>query len=83
MEYISATDARDNFASIINQAQKEPVIIQRQNRDVAVMISPEEFDKLRRIKIEELDRICERASAYAKAQGLTEEKLSQLLADES
>ena len=83
MQYISATDARASFSDVIAAAQKQPIVIQRQNKDVAVMISPQEYEKLRHIKLKEIDDLCKRASAYAKEQGLTEEKLAELLADES
>lgn len=79
MEYISATEARSIFSELLDKAQNEPIIIRRQHKDVAVMISPQEYSRLRRIKTEELDRICERASAYAASQGMTEEMLDSLL----
>ena len=83
MEYISASDARAAFSDVIDAAQKQPVMIQRQNKDVAVMISPEAYEKLRGLDQKKFEDICDRASAYAKSQGLTEEILAELLADES
>jgi PHD/YefM family antitoxin component YafN of YafNO toxin-antitoxin module len=38
---ISATDAKQPFAAVIDAAQREPVRIRRQNRDVAIIMSPE------------------------------------------
>ncbi len=83
MQYISTTDARATFTDVIAWAQKEPVMIRRQSKDVAVVISPEEYEKLRWIKAGELDDICVRASAYAKQQGLTDETLARLLVPEN
>ena len=83
MQYISTTDARAAFSDIIATSAREPVVIQRQNKDVAVMISPEEYEKLRQIHLQRIDDLCRRASAHAKKMGLTEEKLAELLADES
>lgn len=83
MQYISATEARATLSHLIDQAQKEPVVIRRQQKDVAVMISPAEYQKLRGIQVQELDEICMRASDYARQQGLTEARLAQLLSDES
>jgi prevent-host-death family protein len=83
MQYISASNARAAFSDVIAKAQKEPVMIQRQHKNVAVMISSEEYEKLRRVRTRELDDLCRRASAYAKKQGLSEKKLAALLADES
>ncbi len=83
MQYISTTDARADFAAVIAAAQQEPVVIQRQRKDVAVMISPEDYAKLRKVNGAKFDDVCRRASEYAKQMGLTEEKLAELLADES
>jgi prevent-host-death family protein len=45
MNYISATDAKNRFGELLEQARKEPVHVQRNGRDVAVVISPEEFER--------------------------------------
>jgi prevent-host-death family protein len=44
MKTIAATDAKNRFGELIDMAQSEPV--QRQGRDVAVVLSPEEFRRL-------------------------------------
>ncbi|HEY1799498.1 MAG TPA: type II toxin-antitoxin system Phd/YefM family antitoxin [Terriglobales bacterium] len=46
MRTISATDAKQGLASLINVAQSEPVMIRRQNRDVAVIMSIAEYKKM-------------------------------------
>ncbi len=81
MQIISANDA-PSLASILDIVRREPVTIQERKKDVAVMISPADYKKLRAVKSKELMETCERASAYAKSQGLTEEKLAQLLAED-
>jgi prevent-host-death family protein len=83
MTTISATEAKQRFAVVIDTAQREPVHIQRHERDVAVVISPQDYEELRRFRVQELLRLTERTSAYAEAQGMTDELLEQLLADES
>ena len=83
MQYISATDAKQRLAALLDAAQREPVVIRRQNRDVAVVLSPREYDRLRALNLAEFDRLCERVSATAQANGLTEAKLAELLADGS
>lgn len=40
---ITATKAKTSFAELIDCARKEPVTITRNNRPVAVMVSPEEY----------------------------------------
>jgi antitoxin Phd len=82
MRYVSATDAKQRLAALIDAAQREPVMIRRQNRDVAVLLSPQEYDRLRALNTEEFQRFCDRIGERAAAQGMTEEKLAETLADE-
>lgn len=81
MKAVSATEAKQRFAAVIDAAQREPVRIRRQNRDVAVIMSPEEYDRIRGANVDELDRLCERVSKQAAERGLTEEILTELLKD--
>jgi prevent-host-death family protein len=83
MNTISATEAKQKFAALLDTAQREPVRIQRHERDVAVIVSPLEYEELRRLRVQELIRITERSGQYAASQGMTDELLEQLLADES
>jgi prevent-host-death family protein len=83
MQYISATEARATFSDVIAAAQKQPVVIRKQDKDVAVIISPQDYEKLRKVKVQQLKNTMSRAGAYAKKQGMTPEILEQLLADES
>jgi len=55
------------------------VVVRRQNRDVVVVMSPEEYDRIRGANIAELNRLCERVSERAAARGLTDEVLDDLL----
>jgi prevent-host-death family protein len=43
---LTATDAKNRFGELIDMAQAGPVRVQRQGRDVAVVLSPEEFRRL-------------------------------------
>ena len=81
MKIVSATDAKQRFAALIDAAQHEPVCVRRQNRDVAVILSAEEYDRIRGANVEELDRLCERVSRQAAERGLTDAILSDLLKD--
>jgi prevent-host-death family protein len=81
MKTVSATDAKQRFAAVIDAAQREPVRIRRQNRDVAVIVSAEEYDRIRGLNNAELKRLCERVSEQAAARGLTDEILADLLKD--
>ncbi|MEQ1769082.1 MAG: type II toxin-antitoxin system Phd/YefM family antitoxin [Devosia sp.] len=46
MNYMSATDAKNRFGELLEEARKGPVHVQRNGRDVAVVVSPEEFERL-------------------------------------
>jgi len=46
MTAISATDAKLKLATLLNQAQRGPVMIRRNHRDVAVMLSATEYRRL-------------------------------------
>ena len=81
MRYVSATDAKQAFAEVLDAAQREPVTIRRQKRDVAVVLSVAEYEKLTRLNVEEFQRFCDQVGERAAARGLTEEKLADLLAD--
>jgi prevent-host-death family protein len=83
MQYVSATDAKQTFSAVLDTAQREPVVIRKQNRDVAVMISMRDFERLRRINIEEFRRFRENISKEVAAKGLTEDKLNELLASDT
>ncbi|OJZ19801.1 MAG: prevent-host-death family protein [Thiobacillus sp. 65-29] len=81
MRTVTATEAKQEFAKLIEAAAKEPVVITRQKRDVAVVMSAREYERLTRLNVAEFQRFCDEVGERAKAAGLTEEKLAELLAD--
>jgi prevent-host-death family protein len=46
MAEISATDAKNRFGEVLETVRKEPVRIQKNGRDVAVVLSAEEYTAL-------------------------------------
>jgi len=43
---ITATLAKTEFASLIDNARREPITVTRNQRAVAVVLSPEEYERL-------------------------------------
>lgn len=82
MRVVSATDAKQQLGAVIDAAQREPVVIRRQKRDVAVVLSKAEYDRLRALNIAELETLCDSIADRARARGLTEERLADILADD-
>jgi prevent-host-death family protein len=46
MAAITATDAKNKFGQVLEMAQAEPVRIQKNGRDVAIVLSPEQYSAL-------------------------------------
>jgi prevent-host-death family protein len=77
---ISATAAKQRFAALLDAAQRGPVRIQRHERDVAVLVSPGDYELLRQIRAQELTQLADKMSRYAASQGMTDEELQKRMA---
>ena len=82
MQTISATQAKQKFAALLDTAQREPVRIQRHERDIAVLVSAEDYARMSGNQWAEFDRLMDIASAQAEANGFTEKDLEEILANE-
>jgi prevent-host-death family protein len=83
MRYVSATDAKQRLAALLDAAQHEPVVIRRQKRDAVVVLSPREYDRLLAVAAADFQQFCDRVASQAATRGLTESKLNRLLTDEA
>jgi len=54
MHSVSAHDAKARFGQLLDTARREPVVIERHGRAVAVVLSKEEFDALYAMKLEHM-----------------------------
>lgn len=79
MQIVSASEAKQTFAAVIDKAQREPVIIRKQNRDVAVIMSMEDYQRLTMANIQEFQQFRKNMGLKAQERGLTEDKLNELL----
>ena len=46
MSNVSVADARNNFSEIITQSQTEAVFIERRGQQAAVLVSPEQYERM-------------------------------------
>jgi prevent-host-death family protein len=81
MKYFTANEAKQSFGQVMETAQREPVFIKKHNRPTAVVISAQEYDRMRNINIGEFTRFCDEVSLRAKKKGLNQKELSRLLSD--
>jgi PHD/YefM family antitoxin component YafN of YafNO toxin-antitoxin module len=79
MRTVTASEAKQGFASVLQSCEHEPVVIQKQKRDVAVVMSMQEYGRLTRLNVAEFQRFCDAAGEAAAQRGLTEETLDALL----
>lgn len=80
---MTANEAKTHFGQLLDKAQRQPVQVTRHDRVVGVMISAEDYEAMRRFYADRLITSMDTVAARAEAKSLTEERLAQLLADES
>ena len=83
MQTYTANEAKTRFGEMLDRVQREPVQVTRHDRVVGVMVSAEDYEAMRQFYSERLIQALKVSAAEARANGLTEEKLAELLADES
>ena len=79
MRYIKATDAKNNFASAIDIALVEPLVVQRNGRDVVAMVSMEDYELIHQAKVKKFQLLCDEVGKKAQSLGMTEEILEDIL----
>ena len=83
MRTISAIDAKNRFGQLLDAAQREPVTVTKKGRPAAVMLSVEDYERIRGAARRRLLGTIEQTQQDAAAAGMTEDVLDQLLTDES
>ena len=82
MKTVAATEAKNRLGAILDDAQREPVVIRRQDRDIAVVISMAEYERLRAGNIRAFLDLRNEIADEAAPKGLTNDRLVELLTDD-
>ena len=79
MRYSTNTDTESKLVALLDAAQDEPVFIERNQEEVAVLVSVQEYDRLRSAANLDFQQFCDTIADKAAAKGLTESRLEELL----
>ena len=82
MKTVAATEAKNRLGAILDEAQREPIVIRRQDRDIAVVLSMADYERLRAGNSQAFLDLRKEVAAQAAANGLTEERLAEFLTDD-
>lgn len=83
MNEMTAKDARNRFSQLLDTAQRTPVRVTRNGRPVTIVLSVQQYERLRGAAWERLAATMDRMDEEASANNLTDAKLDALLANES
>jgi len=79
MKTVAATEAKNRLGAILDEAQREPIVIRRQDRNIAVVLSMAEYERLRCGNIRVFLDLRNEIAREAAAKGLTVERVAELL----
>lgn len=80
MRAISLKNASKDLSKLVEWAEREPVLLQRDGHDVAAVVSIADYERVRALNVAEFERICDEIAAKAAARGMTPQVLDALLA---
>lgn len=83
MRTITSDEAASAFRKVIESAKREPVAVSENGKPSAVILSFDDYQRITGEAKHELLAAMQRMREHAAAQGLTEAKLDELLADDS
>ena len=83
MKEITAREAKNRFGRLLASAQRAPIRVTRNGRPVGVMMSVQQFERLRGAAWERLTATMDALGREASARGLTDTELESRLSDES
>ena len=79
MKTVAATEAKNRLGAILDDAQREPIVIRRQDRDIAVVLSMADYERLRLGNIQAFLDLRNEVAARTAASGLTDKRLVEIL----
>jgi antitoxin Phd len=82
MRTIDAAEARSRFEAVLDESQRAPVVIRDQNRDIAVVLSIADYERLRSGAVQAFLDLRNEVAREADIAGLTEERLAELLGED-
>ncbi len=83
MREIAAREAKNRFDQVIEASQRAPVTITRHGRAVSVLLSLEDYKRIRGNNWKRLRESMDALAQEAAAAGMTKADLDELLAGES
>ena len=75
----TASNTDPKLSTLLDAAQREPVFIERDQQEVAVLVSARDYDCLSGKAARVFNEFCDAVADRAAARGLTEEKLEEIL----
>ncbi len=83
MREIAAREAKNRFGHLLDASQRAPVLLTRKGRGVSVVMSVEQYERLRGAAWERLTAAMDALGEEASGNALTPSVLNALLADDS
>lgn len=82
MKTVDCAQAQEQMDEILNEAQRQPIVICREGEETAVLLSMAEYQRLRVGAVRGFLALRDDIAREAAAADLTEDRLSQLLNDD-
>jgi prevent-host-death family protein len=82
MKSVDCAQAQDQLDEMLDEAQRQPIVICRQGRETAILMSVVEYKRLRVTSLREFLALRDDIAREASAAGLTDNRLSELLSDD-
>jgi prevent-host-death family protein len=83
MRTISSLLAKNRFGQLLEAVQRAPVTVTKQGRPAAIVLSVEDYQRMRGAAWQRLTDTMANARRVTTERGLTDERLDELLGDES